>query len=672
MDTDLYKFQQQNFLTLLSYYNKTKEKAEKYYFYIQKYKEYTSQYLTQIKNLYNDYSPSISDKSLYDKNYEASKDDEDLEDINKNIFDIEDIKYNKNIFDMEEIKDNKNIFDMEDIKYNKNIFDIEDIKYNKNIFDMEDMPDDNNQNNPSFININRGEQSNNFDLSPLYKLTNIIFMQFLNQINGLNLFLKEIDIMTENFKKSIEKIKTQINKLKLEYLDIKQSFFREISDFEKNNNELLENYSKIENKLTQFCILRSNEYSLLNNKNKKSTKELEELLNKQILDVVEKETNFIKENDGKKNYYMDFGHKSEECLKNMRNNVISIIENIKLSISKFLTYYINYYHINYEDISENLKKLEEMKNEVEYEEVIKQKLRDINDDRIGLTYEKNMTKKYDLNILNNESIIKNNIDKLIKNGYNFNNKNLKLSENDKYYIIKQMCNFSLVNKEKFDIDKINGKLMILKWFETLIINKDKDKENENTKLIDIITEDDLYQLIEIKDIRLYFLALLSKRRTDSKLELNENLFNIFIKIFNLISDKIQDENDLESANYSIILSQTFYKVENEEKIYIINKICNHPIYQKDDFWREYLKYQISGALKEYELNEKNSNVKIVEKGIEKRNNDLFFSHLITASGCMRNYELKEEKIIDILTPLFDTYKISPQNKNSILNFIKNN
>ena len=660
MDADLYKFQQQNFLTLLSYYNKTKEKAEKYYFYIQKYKEYTSQYLTQIKNLYNDYSPSISDKSLYDKNYEASKDDEDLEDINKNIFDIEDIKYNKNIFDMEEIKDNKNIFDMEDIKDNKNIF------------DMEDMPDDNNQNNPSFINMNRGEQSNNLDLSPLYKLTNIIFIQFLNQINGLNLFLKEIDLMTENFKKSIEKIKTQINKLKLEYLDIKQSFFREISDFEKNNNELLENYSKIENKLTQFCILRSNEYSLLNNKNKKSTKELEELLNKQILDVVEKETNFIKKNDGKKNYYMDFGHKSEECLKNMRNNVISIIENIKLSISKFLTYYINYYHINYEDISENLKKLEEMKNEVEYEEVIKQKLRDINDDRIGLTYEKNMTKKYDLNILNNESIIKNNIDKLIKNGYNFNNKIMKLSENDKFYITKQMCNFSLVNKEKFDIDKINGKLMILKWFETLIINKDKENENENTKLIGIITEDDLYQLIEIKDIRLYFLALLSKRRTDSKLELNENLFNIFIKIFNLISDKIQDENDLESANYSIILSQTFYKVENEEKIYIINKICNHPIYQKDDFWREYLKYQISGALKEYELYEKNSNVKIVEKEIEKRNNDLFFSHLITASGCMRNYELKEEKIIDILTPLFDTYKISPQNKNSILNFIKNN
>ena len=63
---------------------------------------------------------------------------------------------------------------------------------------------------------------------------------------------------------------------------------------------------------------------------------------------------------------------------------------------------------------------------------------------------------------------------------------------------------------------------------------------------------------------------------------------------------------------------------------------------------------------------------MVEKEIEKRNNDLFFSHLITASGCMRNYELKEEKIINILTPLFDIYKISPQNKNSILNFIKNN
>ena len=61
--------------------------------------------------------------------------------------------------------------------------------------------------------------------------------------------------------------------------------------------------------------------------------------------------------------------------------------------------------------------------------------------------------------------------------------------------------------------------------------------------------------------------------------MNENLFNIFITIFTLISDKIQDENDIESANYSIILSQTFYKVE----IYIINKIHKLSIYQKDYF-----------------------------------------------------------------------------------------
>ena len=648
MDTDLYKFQQQNFLTILSYYNKTKEKAEKYYFYIKQYKEYTSQYINQIKKLYNDYSPSISDKSLYDKNYGVTNNNEDLEDINKNIFDMEDIPDNKNIFDMENILDNKSIFDMENIS------------------------DDNIQNNPSFIKIHRDEQSNNLDLSLLYELTNIIFIQFLNQINSLNIFIKEIDLMIENFKKSIEKIKTQINKLKLEYLDIKQNFFRDISDYEKKNNELLEDYSILENKLTQFCILKRNEYSLLNNKNKKGIKELEELLNKQILNQVEKENNFIKKNKGKKNYYMNFGHKSEECLKNMKNNVISIIENLKLSISKFLTIYLNCFHLNYEDISENLKKLEEMKNEVEYEEVIRQKLKLINDDIIELTYEKNMTKEYELNILNNENFINNNIDRLIKNGYNFNNKNIKLSKNDKFYIIKQMCNLSLVNKEKYDIDKINGKIMVSEWFEAMIINKEREKEKEKEEHIDIITEDDLYKLIEIKDIRLYFLALLSKRRTDSKLELNEHLFNIFIKIFTIISDKIQDENDIESANYSIILSQTFYKVENEEKIYIINEICKHPIYQKDDFWREYLKFQISEALKEYELNEKNSNGKTVEKEIEKRNNELFFSHLITASGCMRNYELNEEKIINILTPLFDIYKISIQNKKSILNFIKNN
>ena len=43
MESDLYKIKQQNFLTVLTYYNKTKEKAENYYLFIKKYKKYTQE-----------------------------------------------------------------------------------------------------------------------------------------------------------------------------------------------------------------------------------------------------------------------------------------------------------------------------------------------------------------------------------------------------------------------------------------------------------------------------------------------------------------------------------------------------------------------------------------------------------------------------------------------------
>ena len=44
MDSDLYLLQQKNFLTTVAYNNKTREIAENYLSYIQKYKEYTKQY----------------------------------------------------------------------------------------------------------------------------------------------------------------------------------------------------------------------------------------------------------------------------------------------------------------------------------------------------------------------------------------------------------------------------------------------------------------------------------------------------------------------------------------------------------------------------------------------------------------------------------------------------
>ena len=191
MDTELYKSQQQNFLLILEYFNKTKIKAENYCTYIQKYKEHTKHYLIQIKRLYKDFLSSLYDKNIdsLDKNSNVNEemnidddDDEDDEDLDKHIFDL-DLNKNK-----ENIEKKRSSLIKKDIINNFNL-----------------------------------------DLSPINKLTNCIYKQFRNQINGLKLFLKGIDLSVDNYKSLINKLKKETKQIEGNYLDIKQNLFQYFS-----------------------------------------------------------------------------------------------------------------------------------------------------------------------------------------------------------------------------------------------------------------------------------------------------------------------------------------------------------------------------------------------------------------------------------------------------------
>ena len=642
MDSDLYKFQQQNFLNIITYYNKTKEKAENYYSYMQKYKEHTSDYLIQIKKLFNCFSPSLYNKKC----------DENINEGNKIIIDDKQ-KINEEEDDDEYI--GKSIFDLD---LNENKLDIAYIR----------------RYSTPICKISSNKQNIDLDLSPIYKVTNIIFQLFKNQINGLKLLLKDIDSSMETFKNLIEKTKAEVNKLKLDYLDIKQDFFKNIVNYEKINNELLNSYSNIENTIIQICIIKNNEEALMNNKNNKNrtqATDLESLMNSSIIDVKKKEINFMKMDSNKKRYCTHFKEKSNECLEKVKNNTILIIKNLKINIEKFLSYYSNCYNLNNNDISQKIKFVQEINNELVYEDIIKQNLKEINDDVISRTYENYKPKFYNIKILTNKNLANEIYQKLIKIGYNFLNSQYELSQNEEYYIMKKMNNFTLVNKDNYDFDKASKKLSIFYWFEVMFNFKNEQNNNESQER-EKISDEKLFKYIEDdKDCRIYFLVILGNKRADAILNLPKDLFDTITKIFKLISDKILSENDIDSAKYLIILSQTFYIKENEEKIYITNRIKNHPLYQKEEFWNEYIQTEISEAFKKKDLNDKNIGKKYDEDDLVKRNNELVFAQLITMSECMSNFDLGKEKIVNIITPMFDTYKINEENRSVILSYLNN-
>ena len=635
MDSDLYLLQQKNFLTTVAYNNKTREIAENYLSYIQKYKEYTKQYYNKIKEIFSYYSTS-----LYDPFDEENNDHiEDNEDENENEDD--DLNEDKNIFDLEPDKNNNNIFN----NFNESLFIKNDIKANN-------------------IEV---------DLPPIYKMTNIFFKQFKNQINGLKLFLKGIDISIKDFKNALEKIKKENETYKKNFLEIKQDFLQNISCYQKTNKELLTNYSKIENQIAQFSFLKSNGDIYNNNKNVLNINidNIENDINIKMIELKKKEKDFLNKDVERKNYFINYKNKSDEYVKGLKKNTLLIIENLKLSFEKFLSYYANCYHINYSQLSPDIKKIQEMKNENEYEDIIKENLIEINDNIVLTSNEKYKPILYDIQILKNKAINQKLYEKLIKNGYDIKLENFELNEDDIFFIVKKMYNFSLINKEGYNIEKENKKLYIIKivnkMFESIdkrnkIVNDPKISEEKLTKLNQYVETD--------KDCRIKFLEKLGNKRAEAVLELHNNLFNIIVKLFLIISDAILKENDMDSAKHLLILAQTFFKNENDEKVYLYHKIFNHQIFQKQDFWNEYINIILLSEIKKRELNEKQLGRKLDEQSINKRNNDILFAQSLTMAECMKNFALNKDQIINIIRPILDNYKVTHENRDSILEFIR--
>ena len=462
MDTELYKIQQQNFLSIVEYFNKAKEKAENYCTYMQNYKDYTKQYLKKIRKLFIDFS-----SSLYDKSINPSEDFlilEEEEDMDKDE-DILDSNLNKNKINIE-----------------KNI-----IKNDKKI-------------------------TFNLDLSPINKLTNTIYKQFYIQINGLNLFVKGLDLSIDNFKSIINTIKKEKKQLEYNYLDEKQKFLQYAFSYQKENSELLIDYSSVENKLIQFIFLKSNEniiHKKTKNKCKINLDDIENELRIKTNEIKTKEAEFLKKELDKKKMCNDFKEKSDQYIKDINDNIILIINNLKSNIEKFLFYYLNCYHLNFKELYPNIKQFQKMNNQTEYEKFIKQIIKQINDNIMTQSYEHYNPINYNIKIIKNKNLDEKFYENLIKNGYDIKRDNFELDANNVYFVVKKMLQFTFVSfdKENYDVNKEDNKRLIKKYFNLMF-----DSKEANQKKISKKEQIKLYSLIENdKNLQLYSLEILSEK-----------------------------------------------------------------------------------------------------------------------------------------------------------------
>jgi hypothetical protein len=596
MEINIYNYQCKNVLTYLSYFNKISKRAENYYFYIHKYKEFTTEYLIKINSLLNSFTPS---------------------------FDKANSLKNNNLANNEEI-------------YNKG----EDkLKIELNI-----------------------------DLSPLEKITSGIYKDLQEQIKSINFFLKNIEFSLDNFKFIINKTKLDIEKQKMKYINLKNNFLGIINFYNKENEDLLKEFSYLEERIIKHYIFTK---KITKYKNQYSKIDTEDNINKKIVEIKDKENTFLQKDKNRLKNLIDFNKEIEDYKSKIKNSIFLLIKIFNLSISTFSKYFRNLLSLNEEKKPVNkINEKKEIKNDEfnEYELIINKYLKKITNDTIQASLIQTKPKKYSTKILKNMPQEIYYI--LEKVGYNITVSDIQINSEDVINIMKNFKDFNLIIRDENDTEKEKNKIIIEEIIDKVFINKNTNKEK--------LLEDEANKLFKYlesnKDYRIHFFATLGIKRDNKNNTLTIQLFNVITKIFSFLADIILKEKDYESECNLLILAQTFYKLEKDnKKIFICDSIKDKALFKNEEIWIEYIKYQVSSDYqKKYLIIKSNkNNEQPDQKVIDKRNIEIIFSQILSTNQSMKNFGVDKNKILNIVKFLLGYYKsLDPETREQIMTFIQ--
>ena len=596
MEIDIYSYQCKNVLTYLSYFNKISKRAENYYFYIHKYKEFTTEYLIKINSLLNSFTPSF-DKANSLKNNNLAN--------------------NEEIYNKEEDK----------------------LKIELNI-----------------------------DLSPLEKITSGIYKDLQEQIKSINFFLKNIEFSLDNFKFIINKTKLDIEKQKMKYINLKNNFLGIINFYNKENEDLLKEFSYLEERIIKHYIFTK---KITKYKNQYSKIDTEDNINKKIVEIKDKENTFLQKDKNRLKNLIDFNKEIEDYKSKIKNSIFLLIKIFNLSISTFSKYFRNLLSLNEEKKPVNkINEKKEIKNDEfnEYELIINKYLKKITNDTIQASLIQTKPKKYSTKILKNMPQEIYYI--LEKGGYNITLSDIQINSDDVINIMKNFKDFNLIIRDENDTEKEKNKIIIEEIIDKMFINKNTNKEK--------LLEDEANKLFKYlesnKDYRIHFFATLGNKRDSKNNTLTIQLFNVITKIFSFLADIILKEKDYESECNLLILAQTFYKLEKDnKKIFICDSIKDKALFKNEEIWIEYIKYQVSSDYqKKYLIIKSNkNNEQPDQKVIDKRNIEIIFSQILSTNQSMKNFGVDKNKILNIVKFLLGYYKsLDPETREQIMTFIQ--
>ena len=354
-----------------------------------------------------------------------------------------------------------------------------------------------------------------------------------------------------------------------------------------------------------------------------------------------------------------------KCVKNQKENY-----DIQKEVIKNLTNTIKFEETDKNKIRPNPHKLKYL--EI-YENYILEK-NDLTPKKQNLTTDdlnKNKNNSFNSDKKNlNAGIIKLDTDNPIKNTVSYNNKENKLNIPQKSEKFKYMVK-KLNRVEILDIfEKIKNTNILISEHDSKIIEEEKNYKQIKDILVLIFndtekyTENDKNILINFfmkdKKYTFYFIKVLNDHRTKGNFLLSEKTFKYLGELFKYINDLILSINDMDLFKYIFILSMTYYHVSKSEdlKIYLFSYIKDHPDYQKEKFWQDYLNELIEHDLKganNQDIDLSNSDISKLNRDQKEKLNNCYFSNFLTAVKAMADFRMDKKFVRDFVEKNKDKY-----------------
>ena len=493
-------------------------------------------------------------------------------------------------------------------------------------------------------NLKKNEINNECDMSELYKLTILIPSLIKEKIGAFSLLTDLLTKSINEVNNTFEENDRILKNIESDYIESKKDLENKNKLMEKLKNNFFSKAQETENLLIKYQ--KEKKSSKLKNNNKDMNEKIEESLN-EMKRAEEEYINLLPNIQNLEDSFIS----SIESFKNTKKTILcSNVNLLKESIQNFIINYKNAFKMIFIEQDEELREMIELKLGEEIEKLIeKNRL-------INKPFRKCKIEPYKMKLLDThkEQLFSCDLYKDLTSN--------EIDDNDIFEIANKIYeNLSLKNP-KYNIEIEKDKIIT-----NNIANKILAFSNQNISLEKPTKEEinKIKKLMDSKYNREIFIQKLNEFRNHGVFIIPNENYIIIGEIINSILNRIMNDSDYYSAKNCIILSQTFYKKKDEQKIFLQEEIKNNPLFKNELFWDNFILYSIQVGITE----SISSNLNYMNGDIKQYNN-IVFAQLIPLADNMIEFGLDKEVIKELINPKIEYYKLSEESKKIIMDILE--